>query len=339
MSGRGTVRGLSGRGAGRLPAPARRPAPDYRPARPDDLPAASRVWAASLADYLGPLGQPTFMPDLEPIQRLFGHLLRTDPERFWVATRRPDERPAPGDVGAEGERIVGFASATVRGDVWFLGMLFIDPGEQARGVGRSLLELVRDGAEHLAQGTATDSAQPISNALYARMGIVARLPVLHLTGRPERAGALPPLADGRVATSFDGIERSEIARAIATIDLRLLGHEREADHRWLLDDGRMGVLFRDEAGEPAGYGYTTRVGRIAPVAALDPADLAPFVGHLLGVVPPTGSQSLWVPGAAGDVVRRLLEAGFRLEPFPALLCWTRPFAPFDRYLPISLALI
>jgi hypothetical protein len=35
----------------------------------------------------------------------------------------------------------------------------------------------------------------------------------------------------------------------------------------------------------------------------------------------------------------LLEAGLRLEGFPALLCWTRPFASFDRYVPISLALI
>jgi hypothetical protein len=29
----------------------------------------------------------------------------------------------------------------------------------------------------------------------------------------------------------------------------------------------------------------------------------------------------------------------RLEPFPILVCWSTPVAPFDRYLPISLALI
>jgi hypothetical protein len=39
------------------------------------------------------------------------------------------------------------------------------------------------------------------------------------------------------------------------------------------------------------------------------------------------------------VVASLLRAGLRLESFPALLCWTEPLAPFDRYLPITLALV
>ena len=34
------------------------------------------------------------------------------------------------------ERIVGFVSATIRGDVWFLAMLFVHPEEQAAGLGR-----------------------------------------------------------------------------------------------------------------------------------------------------------------------------------------------------------
>jgi GNAT superfamily N-acetyltransferase len=335
---------VTGRGpVGRVAAGHRRgvrPAPSYRPATPDDLAAASRVWSASLADYLGRLNQPTFEPDLTPIQRLLGHLLATDPERFWVATRpRPDGRPAPGDVGRDGERIVGFGSAVVRGRTWFLAMLFVDPAEQATGIGRALLDHVRAGVDDLALGTATDSAQPISNALYARLGIVPRLPVLHLAGRAERPGVLPGLRDGMTVSPFDELEAARATEAVDAIDLRLLGYRRPADHAWLAADGRIGVLFRDGDGEPAGYGYTTKVGRIGPVAALRAEDLAAFTGHLLGVVTPAGAQSLWVPGAASATVEGLLRAGFRLEPFPALLCWTRPLAPFDRYLPISLALV
>ena len=110
MTGPAPVRRLAAlRGHRRAPAPA------YRPAALDDLPAASRVWSAALSDYLGRLNQPTFEPDLTPIHRLLAHFLATDPDRFWVATRPgPDDRPAPGDVGAGGERIVGFGSATVR---------------------------------------------------------------------------------------------------------------------------------------------------------------------------------------------------------------------------------
>jgi hypothetical protein len=46
-----------------------------------------------------------------------------------------------------------------------------------------------------------------------------------------------------------------------------------------------------------------------------------------------------VPGDAGDVVAMLLRSGFRLEPFPALFCWSAPIADFRRYLPITLALV
>jgi hypothetical protein len=34
-----------------------------------------------------------------------------------------------------------------------------------------------------------------------------------------------------------------------------------------------------------------------------------------------------------------LRAGLRIEGFPALLCWSRPFGGFERYLPASLALL
>ena len=335
MTGRAPVRRLAAlRGHRRAPAPA------YRPAALDDLPAASRVWSAALSDYLGRLNQPTFEPDLTPIHRLLAHFLATDPDRFWVATRPgPDDRPAPGDVGAGGERIVGFGSATVRGTTWFLGMLFVDPGEQAAGVGRTLLERVRADVGDLALGTATDSAQPISNALYARLGIVPRLPVLHLAGQVARPRALPGLGRGLEAVPFDALGAAGAAAAVDAVDLGLLGYARRGDHEWLARDGRIGLLLRDGLGEPVGYGYATRVGRIGPVAALRHEDLAPLLGHLIGVVPAAGAQSLWVPGSAGASVEMLLRAGFRLEPFPALLCWTRPLAPFDRYVPISLALL
>jgi hypothetical protein len=38
-------------------------------------------------------------------------------------------------------------------------------------------------------------------------------------------------------------------------------------------------------------------------------------------------------------VTALLEAGLRLEGFPVLLCWDRPFADLARYLPISPGLL
>ena len=54
-----------------------------------------------------------------------------------------------------------------------------------------------------ARATATDSAQPISNALYASYGLVPRMPFLNLIGLPERPEAFEPLPSGVVAIPFD----------------------------------------------------------------------------------------------------------------------------------------
>jgi len=337
-----SVRRVEGEGPG-----SEEPA-ELRPGRPDDLSACAEVWDAGISDYQRRLNQPVLGGDLEPVRRLLAHLLETDPERFWVATRR-----AP-----EGERIIGFGSATIRGDVWFLAMLFVLPEAQASGIGRALLaRTFPDGVEPdqvgpslpaaTVLGTVTDSAQPISNALYARCGIVPRLPIFHLVGRPQRPDALLPLPPGIVPIPFDEIAAGPpdgpghrlLVDAVGEIDEALLGYERAADHRFARRDGRVGFLYRGPDGRPIGYGYSSAIGRVGPVAALEEPLLAPIVGHLLTSLEPRGASSLWVPGAAGESIRTLLRAGLRIEGFPALLCWSRPFGSFERYVPFSLALL
>jgi hypothetical protein len=67
--------------------------------------------------------------------------------------------------------------------------------------------------------------------------------------------------------------------------------------------------------------------------------MGPVLGHLLRAVPARGAQAIWVPGAAGSAIGTMLRAGFRFEDFPVLLGWDRPFADFERYLPISPGLL
>ena len=330
------------------------PAPGFRPAGPDDLPECAEVWQTGMTDYLRRLNQPVVAGDLEPLRRLLAHVLATDRDRFWVATRRDES--APGGP----ERVVGFSAATERGATWFLSMLFVLPEEQAAGCGRELLGRAFPGGrpprtpppvaradDRPILATATDSAQPISSALYSRYGIVPRLPVFHFVGRPGRPAVLPQLPTGITPVPFDtlaagppdGRGHREVVGAIGSIDRELLGYEHPEDHRFLRTDGRIGYLYRGPDGAPVGYGYASPVGRVGPVAALDEALLAPIVGHLLAAVEPRGASSLWIPGAADRTFRALLEAGIRIEGFPALFCGDRPFASFERYLPISLALI
>ena len=313
--------------------PSRRAHPrgvSIRPAHPDDLAVCARIWRDSINDYLAPRNLPLVPDELGPVGRLYRHLQSTDPTRFVVATR-------PVRDGGRGARVVGFASAVERERLWFLSMLFVEPDEQARGLGRALLEHVLPGdrSSHVL-ATATDSMQPISNALYASMGIVPRTPLFSLVGRPSARASLPELPIGVDAAPVDPDRTSDEADRL---DAEILGVRHPRDHAYIRAEGRQAYLYRDRSGAVQAYGYTSAVGRVGPVAVRHADLLWPVVSHLLGAVEPRGASAVWVAGAAGPLVTGLLRAGLRLDGYPVLLCWSTPFADFSRYVPISPGLL
>jgi GNAT superfamily N-acetyltransferase len=328
----------------------------YRPARADEVEACAGIWRTSINDYTIHLGQGEIPPEMSPIIRLFTHLRATDPERFIVATL-PDAPVAvtPGEPVAvaldpadpPAERVVAFASAVSRERIWYLSMLFVLPELQGAGVGRQLLARVLPDDPGLARATATDSAQPISNALYASYGVVPRMPLLNLSGLAERPDAFDPLPSGVVPLSFESLAAGSaggdghrrLTAAVDALDRELLGATHPMDHRFLRSESRWGWLYHGPGGTPLGYGYAGEAGRLGPVAVRDESLLAPILGHLTAAVSARGAFATWIPGAADRAVVALLGAGFRLDRFPVLLCWDRPFADFSRYLPISPGLL
>jgi GNAT superfamily N-acetyltransferase len=311
----------------------------FRRARPEDLPMCAEIWRDSINDYLLPLNQEAVPDELGPIGRLYAHTRATDPDRFIVAA-------VPGADGLE--RLVGFGSAVVRGPIWFLSMLFVRPEAQGQGLGRALLEQLLPGPDHRGPlATAVDSLQPISTALYARYGIVPRVPILDLRGDIRRPEAFPALPSGIVPVPFSTIDdrpiddpaRIELAAARDGLDRELLGADHPEDHGYLRAEGRQGFLYRGPDGSPLGYGYAGEVGRIGPIALRDEALLEAVVGHLSGAVPARGARAVWATGGAPRLASTLLAAGLRIDGFPLLLCWDRPFADLSRYLPISPGLL
>jgi len=310
----------------------------YRPVRPDELEACADIWRESINDYTRRLNLPDLQSESGPLLRLYTHLQATDPARFVVATQ-PDDGE---------ERIVAFAAAVQRERLWFLSMCFVRPDVQAVGVGRALLAQVgttpsdRHGRDDAVRATATDSAQPISNALYASVGIVPRVPLLNLIGLPMRPEAFGALPSGITPVPFEDLARDghdRLAESIDALDRELLGVAHPIDHAYLRREGRRGWRYHGPDGEPIAYGYATEAGRIGPVASRDADLLAPILGHLSTAVIPRGAFATWLPGSADGAVVATLRAGFRLEPFPVLLCWDRPFADLSRYLPISPGLL
>jgi GNAT superfamily N-acetyltransferase len=331
----------------------------YRPGRDADLDACTRTWKAGLEGYQARLGLPPVPDDLGPLRRLLAHALATDPDRFWVAVT-----PAADDGGIATERIVGFSSATVREGLWFLAMLFVEPDVQAEGIGSALMDRAQAGRDVDPGGPAvpgpddpldsgittwgmgTDTLQPISNGLYARRGMLPRVPVWRLFGEPRRWSAIPPLPASLESVPFEALAADgrdghrRLTETVDALDREIVGVAHAADHAYLRRDGRSGFLVRERGnGRALGYGYGSSVGRLGPVAALDPALHPAILGTVVRDTPALGPVAIWVPGTAAEATRALLEAGLRFDGFPALLCWSSAAHPFERYLPISLALV
>jgi GNAT superfamily N-acetyltransferase len=314
-----------------------------RPATEADLPDCERIWRDGLNDYLRRMNQIEIPPENPGLRRLHAHTLATDPDRFLVATRA--------DGGTAPDRVVAFGSAVQRGPLWFLSMLFVDPAEQARGLGRRLLNDLRapHGRSAAADGdaawlgTVTDSAQPISNGLYASLGIVPRMPLFNLVGRPRAGWRAESLPDGiRVEplapAGAPGL-REGTASEIDAFDRVLLGFAHRQDHAFTLRERPAAFTYRGPEGRLLGYGYASEVGRIGPVAVADAALMGPALGHLLTAIEPRGASAIWLPGGATGAMATALDAGLRFEDFPLLLCWSRPVIDFERYLPISPGLL
>ena len=303
----------------------------FRPAGPDDLPDCNRIWREGIDAYLQPMGFPPLPTDNPGLRRLHEHTLATDPRGFMVAERE----------GRLGRRhVLAFGSAVERGPLWFLSMLFVEPGEQARGLGRALLaRMLPDEMDGRALATCTDTAQPISNGLYATLGIVPRMPLFNLVGRPRPDIAWPALPEDVVIERVVERERWRDDPEVAALDLALLGFRHPQDHEFVLDEPRRAFAYRDRAGLLVGYGYAGDVGRVGPIAVAEQELLAPVLGHLLAAVEPRGASSVWLPGAAGEAVALGIRAGLRIDGFPILAGWSKPFADFTRYVPTSPGLI
>ena len=307
----------------------------YRPATVADLPDCERVWREGLDGYLGRLGFPDVPLENPGLRRLHAHTLATDPTRFQVAERR----------GRGGKpRMVAFGSAVERGSMWFLSMLFVDPAEQSQGLGRALLErILPDDPDEWQLATCTDSAQPISNGLYASFGIVPRMPFLNLLGRPREDWIPPSLPDGisveRVEPGADGLLDAADQTELDALDLVVNGWEHPQDHAFDLRERPRLFRYRRADGRLVAYGYTSEVGRVGPIAVRDSEDLWPVAAHLLTAVPPRGASSIWFGGHASEAVAAAIRAGMRLEGFPILACWSQPYADFTRYVPTSPGLI
>jgi hypothetical protein len=154
--------------------------------------------------------------------------------------------------------------------------------------------------------TITDAIQPISNAIYARLGLIPSTPILVMGGT-----ARVPLSE---LTS-----RSPSAAELATLDQAAYGFDRARDHAFWASQARATLWLRD--GDPIAYSYVADGGWLGPLAGQDEICAADALRAELSRHP---NVTLEIPGSCGALVEAAFDAGLKIVNPPGLLLHSRP---------------
>lgn len=289
----------------------------FRPGTLADSYTVFKIFEETLADLNRQLGATTPTSAADPAmlaqmwqerRSLYEHLARTA-EHFWLAER-------------DGQAI-GFARSILRDGVRELTEFFILPGEQAAGVGRTLLARAFPAAgarRRIILATTYLRAQ----SLYLKAGVYPHFPIYYFGRTPEAVTAATDLKIEPVTAS------AQTLAIMGTLDRELLGHQREVDHTWLLSN-RQGYLYY-RAGQAVGYGYAGV--RNGPFALLESSDFPAVLAHAETEAANAGRDhfGVEVPMINRVVVDYLLARGYQMDSFIAVLMSEAPFGKFENYI-------
>ena len=198
---------------------------------------------------------------------------------------------------AEDPGPVGFASAIVRDDVWFLSQLWVAMERHGSGIGSALLD------EALAWGHGSSifsvvaSPFPGAQTLYMRRSMFPVWHAMEFEGKPGTVEAVQTAELGPGdAPWVDELDR--VVRGVA----------RPEDHSFLREHARGIALRRGE--DPLGYLYAWPDGKLGPGAVRDGRD----TGELLraGIAAGSGHVTLVVPTTNWAALQEVTRLGLRL---------------------------
>lgn len=287
--------------------------PSLRPGTPADSYACFEIFWASIKDLAHRLGTSwtgTAQDAWPRFEDLYDLLARHAAE-WWVAEG--------------GDGLIGYARSLQRGSLFELTEFFVRTDRQSAGIGRLLLDRAfpPDRGEVRAIIATTDVR---ATARYLRSGTSIQFPIVGFTGQPVADASPRRLTPVRIEAGSGSLE------TVAAIERAVLGYDRGAELRWILER-REGHLYHDADDQPVAFAFIG-AGGIGPIAALEPEHQPDVLLHLEDRAARMGLDSLGfeVPGPNVIAMRHLLDRGFQVDPFLTLLMASRPFGRFDRYL-------
>jgi GNAT superfamily N-acetyltransferase len=204
--------------------------------------------------------------------------------------------------------LVGMITLLGFGRVGFVGCMAVDPGLQARGLGRALLEHAHAAGRRSGMTTLLLEATESGQRLYEKLGYVVDRDTWVLSRTHVAPGAAVALDRER--------------RAIFELDQRATGCSREVMLGGLIDEHRGAA---ERTAELVGYGIV--VGdRLGPLIASDPGAGRALVERLAGActvaaVPATNEPAMAAFTASGFSYERMLRRMRLGPPVAANVAW------------------
>ncbi len=160
---------------------------------------------------------------------------------------------------------------------------------------------------------------------YLNAGVYGRFPIKYFYRQAEK---VERTTDLQIEPMQLEIHLGEINR----IDQQIVGHQREAIHRWVITT-RSGFVYKRN-GKIVGYGY---VGESSgPFVLLDDDDFPAVLAHAESLMAERGGEfGAETPLINKKAIQYFLERKYRIDAFTLLFMSNEPFGRFENYLCFS----
>ena len=300
-----------------------------RRAEQKDIRSAHAVFYRSLYDYLFRIAMvdekaakdPPIASGWQRHSAWFDHLWNSAAEN-WVAE--------DGD-----RRVVGWAMSVERDDHLELTHCFVEPGIQAKGIGRDLVKRAfPDGRALHKTILATQDTRAL--ALYLRSGVNYVTTSVDFIIVPHR---IEPATD----LVFESVDANNDAavEAIASLELAVLGYRRDIDTRFLL--GLRPAWLARRAGTVVGFAFGAQPrlpdsgdlsSSCGPVTANNASDVPAILDHVIKAAAVTMENRIRfaVPLVNQVAVTHLLRRGAKIDPFYVSVLASENSMRLDRWI-------
>ena len=249
---------------------------------------------------------PAVLNSLWEHRRFLFEYLAQNCAHFWVAEK-------------DG-KIIGYARSIEHGGLLELTEFFVLPNQQTAGVGRELLKRAFPQVGRYRTIVATLDERALFRYLSA--GVLGRFPIKYFYRQAEKVEVA---SDLRIEPMQHKIHLEQMNR----IDQQILGHRREAIHRWVITT-RPGYVYKRD-GELVGYGYFGD--NSGPFALLDENDFPAALAHAESVAAEQGKEfGVETPLINKKAIGYFLERKYKIESFTTLFMSNELFGRFENYL-------